>query len=223
MKRFILICIVVGLVAGQASAGIFELNKQTAKHLQQVSVSAGDTGNLALVIDKSPGTVWYSDNSLGNSYGTFMQGAVGYVGTLGDGPDNDLLGTILIGANYSGSTILNSLSGQIDKYRAYVANDNDDPWSIAVYLDDGSGIQYGSWQTLAANTGAWSVLNLGSTVDLSTVTDIGIAVRGTFTGVIGAQPSNPDIFHVSVVPVPAAVLLGILGLGVAGLKLRKHA
>jgi hypothetical protein len=27
----------------------------------------------------------------------------------------------------------------------------------------------------------------------------------------------------SVVPVPAAVLLGIIGLGVVGLKLRKHA
>lgn len=218
MKRFILLCIVVGLVAGQASAAVFELNKTTAKHLQQVSVSAGDVGNLALVIDKSPGTVWYSDGSLGSIYGTTMQGAVGYVGTLGDG-NADQSGIIRIGTNYSGSTV--SVSGTFDKYRAFVANDNDDPWQVAVYLDDGSGIQYGTWQSLAAGTSAWSTLNLGSAVDFSTLTDIGIAVRGSF--VPGSQPSNPDIFHVSVVPVPAAVLLGILGLGVAGLKLRKHA
>jgi hypothetical protein len=219
MKRFILLCIVVGLVAGQASAAVFELNKTTAKYLQQVSLlSATDTGNLGLVIDKSPGTIYYTDGTAGSSFGPPMSGAVGYVGTLGDGPDTGSFATMLIGSNYLGSTL--TVSGTYDKYRAYVANDNDDPWRVAVYLDDGSGPQFGTWQTLAAGTGAWSTLNLGSAIDFSTLTDIGIAIRGDFGA---GSPSNPDFFHVSVVPVPAAVLLGILGLGVAGIKLRKHA
>jgi hypothetical protein len=39
----------------------------------------------------------------------------------------------------------------------------------------------------------------------------------------GAYPSWGTFGDVSVVPVPGAVLLGILGLGAAGIKLRKHA
>lgn len=218
MKRFVLISIVVVIFAGQASAAIYELNKTTAKYFQQTSViSSTDIGNLGLVIDKSPGTVYYSDGSVGSSFGTSMQGAVGYVATLGDGPDPDQLGTILIGSTSTGV-----VSGTYSKYRAYVANDNDDPWQIALYVDDGSAITLSSFATVLPNENTWITLDLGSDVDFSTL-DLGIAVRGTFTGLPSAQPSNPDIFHVSVVPVPAAVLLGILGLGVAGLKLRKHA
>ena len=144
-------------------------------------------------------------------------GAVGYVATLGDGPDPDQFGTILIGSTSTGV-----VSGTYSTYRAYVANDNDDPWQIALYVDDGSGPTLSSFVTVAPNNYAWINYDLGSDIDFSTL-DLGIAVRGIFTGLPNAQPSNPDVFHVSVVPVPAAVLLGILGLGVAGLKLRKHA
>jgi hypothetical protein len=218
MKKYILICIVVGLAAGQASAASYELNKTTAKYFQQTSViSSTDIGNLGLVIDKSPGTVYYSDGTVGSSFGATMQGAVGYVATLGDGPDPDQLGTILIGSTSTGV-----VSGTYNRYRAYVANDNDDPWQIALYVDDGSVTTFSSFVTVLPNNYTWINYDLGSDIDFSTL-KLGIAVRGIFTGLANAQPSNPDIFHVSVVPVPAAVLLGILGLGVAGLKLRKHA
>jgi hypothetical protein len=39
----------------------------------------------------------------------------------------------------------------------------------------------------------------------------------------GFYPSHGEWSHVTVTPAPAAVILGILGLGVAGLKLRKYA
>lgn len=39
----------------------------------------------------------------------------------------------------------------------------------------------------------------------------------------GFYPSHGEWSHVTVTPVPAAVILGILGLGVAGIKLRKYA
>jgi hypothetical protein len=228
MKKLILLSIIVGLFAGQASAAVYELNKNLATQLREVSVTAGDPGILGMVVDKSPGTVYFNQNPTiwGTSYGQpTMLGAVGYVGNIGDfapvsGPDDgDTTGTIHIGTNYTGSTA--GVTGIFDAYRAYVANDNDDLIQVAAYIDTGSGIQYSPWSPLAKDTGAWRKVKLGSAVDFSTLTDIGIAIK--YDSAIAGAGSNPDAFHVSVVPVPAAVLLGVLGLGVAGLKLRKHA
>jgi hypothetical protein len=57
--------------------------------------------------------------------------------------------------------------------------------------------------------------------DTDDIDDIGFYIKDDFLG--GDYPSDPDAYHISVVPVPGAVLLGILGLGVAGIKLRKYA
>ena len=48
------------------------------------------------------------------------------------------------------------------------------------------------------------------------VTEFGFKLE--YQGIHGS-----DNFRISVVPVPAAVILGILGLGIAGIKLRKYA
>jgi hypothetical protein len=49
--------------------------------------------------------------------------------------------------------------------------------------------------------------------------DIGIF----FGGSVASGAGNVLVDNFGVVPVPAAVLIGLLGLGTAGLKLRKHA
>lgn len=211
MKRFILICIVVGLFAGQASAAMYELNKTTARTFRQVS-SSSDIENLGLVISNL-GVVDYWDGTVPSAYGEPMLGVIGYVGKLGDNT-GDGSALIRIGTSQAGA-----VTGTFNGFRSYVANDNDDPWDVALWVDDGTGPTFSSWTTLTAKTDTWINYAIGST-DFSTL-NLGVAIRGTF--VPGQQPSNPDFFHVSVVPVPAAVLLGILGLGVAGLKLRKHA
>jgi hypothetical protein len=213
MKRFILICIVVCLFAGQASAALYEVTKGVASTFRQVSVSSGDIGNLGLVVDDL-GWVYYWDMTVPSSYGSInpMIGRIGYVGSLGDNTQ-DNSGMILVGTTQAGT-----VTGTFNGLRAFVANDNDDPWDVALWVDDGSGPTFSSFTTLTGGDDTWINYAIGST-DFSGL-NIGIAIKGDFSG---TQPSNPDIFHVSVVPAPAAVLLGILGLGVAGLKLRKHA
>jgi hypothetical protein len=215
MKRFILICIVVGLFAGQASAAMYELNKTTARQFRQTAVSSGDIGNLGLVISNL-GVVDYWDTTVPSTYGSInpMMGIVGYVGSLGDNTqDNSAM--IMIGTTSAGV-----VTGTFNGFRSYVANDNDDPWDVALWVGDGTvaGSTFSSFTTLGGGADTWINYVIGST-DFSTL-QLGLAIRGDFSG---TQPSNPDVFHVSVVPAPAAVLLGILGLGVAGLKLRKHA
>ena len=96
------------------------------------------------------------------------------------------------------------------------------------YISGGKEYNSGAYVELAG-TGGSTNLSTGAPVgglDLSTITDIGIRIQGNMIGLTPGNsdyPSNPDAFHFSVVPVPAAVLLGILGLSVAGIKLRKHA
>jgi hypothetical protein len=72
---------------------------------------------------------------------------------------------------------------------------------------------------LAPYHGAATLLLNGS-FDFANVTDIGLQVRGNFSG---GSPSNPDVFHISAVPIPGAALLGVLGLFAAGVKLRRFA
>jgi hypothetical protein len=67
------------------------------------------------------------------------------------------------------------------------------------------------------NNNSWTT---GQTVaNLGYVTNIGFKI-GANLGTSGEVASG-EAFDVNVVPVPGAVLLGMLGLGVAGLKLRK--
>ena len=62
--------------------------------------------------------------------------------------------------------------------------------------------------------------------NLNHVTNIGFQVAGDMIAPGGSynnNPSNPDNYHIDVVPVPGAILLGLLGFGAAGIKLRKYA
>ena len=49
----------------------------------------------------------------------------------------------------------------------------------------------------------------------------GIGIGGSY--VVGTGKGGDGLVGIAVVPVPGAVLLGMIGLSVAGVKLRKHA
>jgi len=220
MKRIVLFTLLIGLFSVQADAGLWELDRTTALGFTTYTNigGAGDAIGSLNVYD-GPGNRVYGTGVTGYPS---MSGVVGFTTTtFADGGDADTTTTAEI--SYGGNP---GLTGSpYDGITSYFENDNDDIWSVQLFYQIGA-TEYnsGAYVTLAGLGGsAW--LSTGAPMgglDLSTITDIGFRIQGNMTG-LGGNPSNPDSFHVSLVPVPAAVLLGILGLGVVGWKLRKYA
>jgi len=200
MNRVLLTVLVVGLLAAQASAGMYRLDKPTAQQFTQMNTPDVTRNQLFLVIDK-PGTLGshidWQYNSSWNKYGPPMELEVGFLGQLAD---TDVM---MIGK-----------AGNLDGYDSIgvnVANDDDDWWAVRLYLE---GATYTPPALTNLDPGETAFLTLsGWTGD---VTEFGFEIN--YMGTRGS-----DNFHISVVPVPAAVLLGMLGLGAAGIRLRKFA
>ena len=206
MKRVRLLVLAVGLLAGQAFADMYVLDSGTAMQFNTWGVSAGDIGDKILGPTTNPVT-----------YGGPMQGSVGWAGWLMD----------TTGDHYATMTI--SASGNLgrtasyDGFQAFFANDDDDPWDVQLFVQkktSAGGERTGSgWTSLAR--GASTFITWNTAFDFDDVADFGLDVRGHFLP--GGSPSNPDAFKISAVPVPGAVLLGVLGLAAAGVKLRRFA
>jgi hypothetical protein len=194
----LLSALVAILLAGQASAGMYTLDKSTALQFTHIAVSTGDEGHLLIGPTTSTST-----------YGGPMKGAVGWIGSLMDqSGDKYATMTISTGSNLS---YIESYEG----FQAFIANDDDDPWAVQLFVQTASGKSSSGFATLASDGSTFLTLN--TAFDFDDVTDFGFEVRGDFSS---GSPSNPDCFKISAVPVPSAVLLGILGLLAAGVKLR---
>jgi len=211
MKRILLFTLVIGLFAVQAYAVMYELDAPTARTFTQLSPSADPQTVLHLVIDNpgSPGSSWYIDDGYfgapGSGTGDYvdpMQLAVGFAGHItGAGVGN----VMVIGT--AGDP------GVFDSLVIPIANDNDDTY------------RYHAWYSTDNMATTVQGAGLDLTEDTQGVVSVGLPAVVTNFGFdldyIGS--SSGDDFHTSVVPVPGAILLGILGLGVAGWKLRKFA
>jgi hypothetical protein len=101
---------------------------------------------------------------------------------------------------------------------------------------DAAAVQVAIWEVLQESVGSWDVSNTNGDFFLGTGSaEVAVAnVANTMLGGLTTGLSFDMYTGLSnggfkqlqdfvVVPVPAAVLLGLLGMGVAGLKLRKHA
>jgi hypothetical protein len=203
MRRIAALVVVFLFFAAPASAALYDLQVSHALQFTSGVVAPTDTGSLDLVTQSEA------------AYGEPMQGAVGYFGQINeDHTDGDTTAVITISAGgnpFAGATAYTG-------YRAFVANDNDDPWQYKLYLKTTGGTyESASWTAVAKQ--ASTVLTLNQAFNTSNVLDIGIKIQGTFGS---GSPSDPDFFHTSVVPVHGAAILGLLGLGAAGLKLRRY-
>jgi len=222
MKRiFLFISMLVGLFPGAASAAMYyQMDPATAAGMTLQTVSYKDSGDLYYV-GYNPGTadgdkVW----SVGTHHtydGTMtMTYAVGFSGYLEESSEetskNDSA-IATIGLSSPG------LTGTYDGFLLPVSNDDDQTWRYASYVETSAlGLKRSDWAQLGPGT--QTNLIYTDRLDFSTVTEIGILIQ--WKPSVNGDSASGD-FHTSVVPVPvpAAVLLGMLGLGVAGMKLRK--
>ena len=225
MKRILLFTLVIGLFAVQANAAMWELDQPTALGFTTYLNLTGppDTiGLLSVYTAPWPGVKVFGPGP--TTYGaSLMSGAVGFVGTFTDFD----AGNDIVRAEINSGGAPGIAAGAFDGVTSYFQNDNDDIWKVELfYTTVAAGTVVSPQVTLMGGGGAAYLTapdpgGLGA-LNPASITNIGIRVEGLMSGA-GGNPSNPDAFHISVVPVPAAVLLGMLGLSVAGIKLRKFA
>ena len=227
MKRFLLFTLLIGLFAVQADAAMWEVDRNTAlgmvswTQLQGGSplTDANPANDIVAVYDK-----WTKIDGIGpaiyggsDSSGPLMSGSVGFVaGIYGNTSpgwaeleiyDSSLA---LAGDDYTG-------------IQMYFQNDNNSRWYVQLFYEATSGNAASSYVPVAPQGGD-VVLSTAAVadLDLDDITKIGFRIKGYMAGG-DINPSLSDNFHVSVVPVPGAILLGILGLSAAGIKLRRFA
>jgi hypothetical protein len=226
MKRFILFTLLIGLFAVQANADMYTMDAITAAQLRAVSWS-GDTttGNNEIgYIGYNPGAP--ADWVFGDlaSFGATMNLAVGFRGNLDD-TTGDGFASVNLGVPSTNTDLLTTLQGlgSFDGFVLPISNDDQQIWEFRLYVNTKGSNYVSSWTPLAGlGTKATLSLPFGSSVDFSTLEDIGFMVQFN-KATTGGGTNTSDDFHTSVVPVPGAILLGILGLSVAGIKLRKYA
>jgi hypothetical protein len=206
MKRILLSIFVIGLVAGQASAGLYIPTNADIQTFRTVTVSAGDQGTLNSIILKN-GTLVYGQDY---GYNTPMSGAVGFVGFLNNDDGGQELDT----------TAYMEITGrvqatQVTGFEMYLQNDDQSTYKMGLV---GNGTQ-GTLAILQTHQGQVFTMNFLTPVD-NPVIGFVIEMDRTLNG----APSRGDNWYASAatpVPIPAAFVLGMLGLGVAGVRLRK--
>lgn len=223
MKRFLFIILLIGLFTVQADAYLFELTKDFALQLTEYALDP-TTSTSDLI-----GTLTIYDG-YDADYGP-MSGLVGFEGGVLRDQDGSSATDFDVTAMVFGDISGLGLTGSSDGISSYFENDNDNLYSVQLFYVDGSissggvitGSEYNSsWVELAGYGGSaiLTVDNVG--MDLSTMDYLGFRVLAEINKGTG-YPTQGDSFHISMTPIPTAVILGILGLGVVGIKLRKYA
>jgi len=211
MKRKLItvLCVAVFCMCGSAAfadLNLYELTREDALAMTNIVQDEGDGGT-------SVGSLSIHDGP-DDSY-KVMSGMVGFTAWLEDTDGDD----ITIAKIYCDLSINAS---PYDGITSYFENDDDDIWSVQMYYKIGDA-EYISGDFVELATGESTYLTILGSVETDSITEYGFRVMGNMIGGTSGYPSNPDFFHISVVPVPGAILLGLLGLGAAGIKLRKFA
>jgi len=227
MKRVLLLVLVIGLLAGQASAGLY-----VPSHAAMESwgvVEQDDALSPLSIFERVGGTaVWVSGPATDYNYKfispgppvvkeLLFSGDVGFTATIEDS-DKD---------GHAFARIGGTAVGRYEGFRLYVENDDQSTWRLGLWARDDGGNLYLSTTPDSSMTpyktegGDWITLPFGKTL---TDPQVGFEIyQDLFLGGQYTAPSVSDTWYVSTAPLPAGILLGFLGLGAAGVGLRKLA
>jgi hypothetical protein len=215
ISLIILCCAVLCACSGSAMADMYEMDDAIAALMRLLGVSTGDLGTLTYV-GYNPGGpgdwVFGPQTEYGSGKGN-MTYDVGFTGNLYDN-DQSRYATVTIGLTNPG------LSGTYDGFELPIANDDDDVWNYRAYVTTSGGTTYSNW-TVGVDPGSNQTLSVSTPgLNYGGVTGIGFELQ--WDRLLNEGASGDD-YNVSVVPVPGAVLLGMIGLSIVGVKLRRFA
>lgn len=217
-KKIMFLAFLACMISTPAMADMYyQMDAPTAAAMTQLAISDNATSNYLTYVGYNTGV---SPDPL---YGDTMTYAVGFSGHLQDTVtlDDSAIITIGLGTLNGTGNLSSILSGTHENFLLPLSNDNNQLWRFQAYVWVQGAAQplVSGWSTLPTETQTNLIVSTAG-LDYTKVSGIGFMIewKPTLNG-----NSLGDDFHASVVPTPAAVILGILGLGAVGIKLRKYA